>query len=166
MFAPVLSGLVVSTDAFFIGASLGLQKKCKFYQIALINLFLCSLCMVGYFLADFIADYIFFDTAVIVGLVFISLGAWYIFGVSKISIVGVAMSVEAMFITMGLTLLFSHDNNASIIIPIAVALAHFGYAAASFFLARSRLIRRISDRLCNIISGGALIIYGLMALIF
>jgi len=73
------------------------------------------------------------------------------------------MSVEAMMITTGITLIFLPVSN--FIIPITVALAHFGYSALSFYLARSRHVRRIPAALSHIISGSALITYGMLALI-
>ena len=130
MFAPIFSGLIVSVDAFFIGASLGLQQKCRFIHLAVINAFLFMLCMAGFFLAELLFDFIFFDTASIVGFTFVALGVWCIFGSAKTSLVGAAMSVEAMLITMGITFIFAPD--ATIVIPITVALAHFGYSAFSF----------------------------------
>jgi len=113
---PVVSGLIVSVDAFFIGLSLGLQKKCKFLYLAIINAFLFGLCIIGFLVAGRIYEWIQFDTDLIVGFAFIALGLWYILqyfvsecikrrkgNVSKentslktIIIVGLVMSGEAM----------------------------------------------------------------------
>ena len=182
MFLPILSGLIVSVDAFFIGLSLGLQKRCKFVYLAIINAFLFGLCMLGFLLAGQIYEIIPFDPDYIVGFAFIALGLWTIlhFFVSKHSkhrrgtteeanisrktfaLVGLVMSGEAMLITMGITFIFLPSS--TFLIPITVALAHFGYSALSFHLAGTKHVKRIPAALSHIISGLALIIYGMMAL--
>jgi len=183
MFMSVVSGLVVSVDAFFIGISLGLQKKCKFLYLAVINAFLFVLCMLGFFIAEQIYESIPFDPDYIVGFSFITLGIWTISSyfiaqhikrknidsseesktpVKSIALVGLVMSVEAMLITMGITFIFI--PNSTLLIPVTVALAHFGYSALTFFLARTRYLSQVPAVLSHIISGMALIIYGLLAL--
>ena len=182
MFIPILSGLIVSVDAFFIGLSLGLQKKCKFTYLAIINAFLLVLCIVGFLIAGQIYELIPIEPDYIVGFAFISLGLWTILhylisqhikrrrksreevNVSRKTfvLVGFVMSIEAMIITMGITFIFLPYS--TLLIPITVALAHFGYSALSFFLARTKFIKRIPAVLGHVISGAALIIYGLMAL--
>ena len=182
MLMSVLSGLIVSVDAFFIGLSLGMQKRCKFIYLAIINAFLLGLCVVGFFIAGQIYELIPFDPDLIVGFAFISLGLWTIlhFFVSRyikrrrgtdeeinvsmktFIVVGLVMSLEAMLITMGITIIFLPYS--TFVIPITVALAHFGYSAISFHLARTKHVRRIPVTLSNVISGLALITYGMMAL--
>ena len=182
MLMPVSSGLIVSVDAFFIGLSLGLQKGCKFLYLALINIFLLGLCSLGFLIAGRIYELIEFDTDLIVGTSFIVLGLWYILhyfvserikaskdGAVKeksplktISLVGLVMSLEAMLITMGITFIFL--PGASFFIPLTVALAHFGYSTLSFYLARTKCVKKIPVVLSHVISGLALITYGLMAI--
>jgi len=182
MFMPVLSGLIVSVDAFFIGLSLGLQKKCKFGYLVIINAVLLGLCMLGFLIAGRLYAYIGIDTDLIVGFSFITLGLWFILhyfissyvkdrnacGVEgetsrkTFVLVGLVMSVEAMLITMGITFIFLPGS--TFLIPLAVALAHFGYSALSFYLARTKHTARIPGVFCHVISGLALIVYGLMAL--
>ena len=182
MFMPVLSGLIVSVDAFFIGLSLGLQKRCKFLYLAVINAFLFGLCIFGFFIAGHIYQLIPFEPDYIVGFAFIALGLWTIlhFFVSEhikkrkgtaeeinaslkaIILVGLVMSAEAMLITMGITFIF--PGSSTFLIPITVAAAHFGYSALSFYLARTRHVKRIPAVFSHVISGLALITYGMMAL--
>ena len=180
MLLPILSGLIVSVDAFFIGLSLGLQKKCKFLYLLIINAFLLALCLLGFLLAGQIYERIPIDPDYIVGFAFIALGLWTIFhyflveGKKKglavkenssrktIILVGLVMSVEAMLITMGITFIFA--PNANLFIPLTVAFAHFAYSALSFHLARSKHVKKIPAYWAHIISGTALIVYGLMAL--
>jgi len=182
MFMPVLSGLIVSVDAFFIGLSLGLQKRCKFIYLAIINAFLFGLCILGFLIAGQIYELIPFEPDYIVGFSFIALGLWTIlhYFVSKrkknctkiaekekaslktFILVGLVMSVEAMLITMGITFIFLPDS--TLLIPVTVALAHFGYSALSFYLARTKYVKRVPVVLSHAISGLALIVYGLMAL--
>ncbi|MCL2568271.1 MAG: manganese efflux pump [Oscillospiraceae bacterium] len=179
----ILSGLIVSVDAFFIGLSLGLQERCKFLYLALINVFLFALCMLGFLIAEEIYGRIAFDTDLVVGFAFIALGLWYIlhFFVSErirrrrgdgkgetaslrtIVLVGLVMSVEAMLITMGITFLFLPGS--TVLIPVTVALAHFGYSALSFYLARTKYVRRIPPVVSHVVSGLALVVYGVMALV-
>ena len=182
MFMPVLSGLVVSVDAFFIGLSLGLQKKCKFFYLLAINVFLFVLCVVGFLVAGQIYELIPVDPDYIVGFLFITLGAWTIlhyfisrrirkndgkvsgFGASRKTfvLVGLVMSLEAMIITMGITFIFLPSS--TFLIPLTVALAHFGYSTLSFFLARTKFAKKIPAIVSHIVSGAALITYGLMAI--
>ena len=182
MFLPIVSGLIVSVDAFFIGLSLGLQKKCRFLYLVIINAFLLGLCILGFFVAGQIYEHIPIDPDYIVGFSFIALGLWtilhYFISTGRksrakddgeentsrktIVLVGLVMSVEAMLITMGITLIFLPESN--LLIPLTVAFAHFGYSALSFYLARTKYVQRIPVYLSHIISGAALIIYGLMAL--
>ena len=182
MFLPVLSGLIVSVDAFFIGLSLGLQKRCKFLYFAFINTFLFGLCILGFLIAGRIYELIPFDPDLIVGFAFIALGLWTILhffmsehikrckgsaeevnvSLKTIGLVGLVMSVEAMLITMGITFIFLPYS--TFLIPITVALAHLGYSALAFHLARTRHVKRIPVVLSHVISGIALITYGMMAL--
>ena len=179
MLMPVLSGLIVSIDAFFIGLSLGLQKKCKFLYLIIINTFLFILCILGFFIAGQIYELIPFEPDYIVGFAFIALGLWtishYIIcnyiksSVSKeeishksVILVGLVMSIEAMLITMGITFIF--QPYSTLFIPLTVSLAHFGYSALAFHLARTKYVQQIPAALSHVMSGLALIIYGLMAL--
>jgi len=182
MFLSIVSGLVVSVDAFFIGLSLGLQKRCKFLYIVVINTFLLCLCILGFLLAGQIYESIPFDPDIVVGFAFISLGLWTILhffaldyikrrkgtveevniSTKTIAIIGIVMSGEAMLITMGITFIFLPDS--TFVIPLTVALAHFGYSALSFFLARTKYVRRVPLGLNHVLSGCALIIYGILAL--
>jgi putative Mn2+ efflux pump MntP len=172
---PVLSGLIVSVDAFFIGLSLGLQRLCKFFYLVVINIVLFVLCIFGFFISERIYEHIEVDTDLIVGGSFIALGLWCIlqyfrkerdaekkFSLKTVVLVGLVMSLEAMFITMGITFIFLPNSN--LLIPLTVALAHFGYSATSFFLARTNFAKRIPLVISHVISGLALIMYGLMAL--
>ena len=182
MFMPILSGLVVSVDAFFIGLSLGIQKKCRFLYVVVINIFLLFLCLGGFFIAERVYESIPFDPDLLVGFSFIFLGSWTIlhyfisehvkkrknseperkFSSKRVVLVGLVMSVEAMLITMGITLVFLPYSTLAI--PITVALAHFAYSALSFRLARGKRMGKISPAIAHTISGLALIIYGLMAI--
>jgi len=183
MFMPVLSALIVSVDAFFIGISLGLQERCKFLHLAIINAFLFGVCVLGFFIAEQIYELIPIDPDYVVGFAFIALGLWYILhyfisqrlkqrkgaiqeeekaSFKTIALIGLVMSLEAMIITMGITFIFLPES--TFLIPITVALAHFGYSALSFYFARTERVKRISPALSHFISGLGLIIYGLMAL--
>ena len=182
MFLPVLSGLIVSVDAFFIGLSLGLQKRCRFLYLAIINIFLLGLCVLGFLIAEQVYEHIPFDPDYIVGFAFIALGLWTILhffvsahrkrrrgtvaegdiSLKTFALVGLVMSGEAMLITMGITFIFLPYS--TFVIPLTVALAHFGYSTLSFYLAKTKHVKRIPAVLSHVISGLALIIYGLMAL--
>jgi len=166
----IFSGLIVSIDAFFIGISLGLQRKCRFWHIVAINAVLFVLCVLGFLLAEQIYERIPFEPDLIVGIVFIVLGFITIFqsfllgGMEDktIAVIGVLMSGEAMLITMGLTFIFPQ---AGIVLPVTVALAHFGYSALMFALSRTKYVRRIPPAFSHTVSGLALIAYGMFALI-
>jgi len=170
----VLSGLIVSVDAFFIGLSLGFQKKCRFLHLVIINAFLLGLCFLGFFVAGRVYEAIPIDPDIVVGFAFIALGLWCIINyfltrhkkeklcVKSICMVGMVMSIEAMVITMGITIIFMPDS--SLLIPVTVGLAHFGYSAFAFYLARTKRMQGLPPIVSHMISGIALIIYGLLAL--
>ncbi|MCL2406611.1 MAG: hypothetical protein FWC95_01645 [Defluviitaleaceae bacterium] len=184
MFALVLSGFIVSVDAFFIGLSVGLQEKVRYTYIILMNAALALFCFFGFFIAAQIYDMIPFDPDVLVGTAFITLGLWIIFhnfiinrknrregdvgGYSKktLVLIGFIMSVEAMLITVGVTLVF-HDIPVAerILAPLTIAAAHFIYSSISFFLVRTKYIKKMPLVIGQVISGSALILYGLLALV-
>jgi len=78
----------------------------------------------------------------------------------NIWLTGLFMSVEAMFITIGLTLTL---DVTTILIPLTVAIAHFAYCTATFFL--SKYLRKFPAMVGHIIAGSALIVYGIMAIV-
>jgi len=177
----ILSGLIVSIDAFFIGLSLGLQGRYRYMYLVATNLFLMGLCFIGFFVAGHVYEVLPFDPDILVGFAFIMLGLWTIIqfflceyiqkrnrGMGKhesnkiFVLIGLVMSLEAMLITMGIAIVFY--PGATLFIPLSVALAHFGYSTISFFMARTRRVRKIPNVISHVISGIALIIYGLMAL--
>jgi putative Mn2+ efflux pump MntP len=167
---PILIGLIVSIDALFIGVSLGMQRRCRLLHLATINGVLLGMCLVGWWAAGRLYGLLPVDPEWLVGFAFIALGLWVMrrprgeavkeASLSTIASVGAVMSAEAMLITMGITLAFG----AHVAVPITVALAHFGYSLCTFYLARTKQVRRLPLLWCQVISGMALIIYGLMAL--
>ena len=172
----VIAGLIVSIDALFIGISFGTNKRCRFWHVVVINMFLLALCFVGYIIGVFVLSNLEFDFDIIIGTLFILLGLWVIASCfifekrkekkgsksnsSSLVITGLLMSVEAMLITLGLTLTLDYTT---VLIPITVGLAHFIYCTVTFFLAK--YFRRLSPIVGHVISGVALIIYGVMALV-
>ena len=182
MVLAVVAGLIVSVDALFIGIALGLQKKCKFVYLVMISAFLLGLCVMGFLVAGHMYERIPFDPDVVVGVTFIVFGLWIMLhyavlervrrrrgknaddtaSTRTIAVVGLVMSLEAMLITMGLTVLFI--PYATWLVPATVAAAHFAYATLTFYLARMKRLQQLSLAWTHAISGFALIIYGLMAL--
>ena len=176
MWIAVFAGLLVSIDALFIGVSFGTQKRCKFWHIVVINIGLLALCVLGYFLGILIGDNVNFEIYLVIGLLFITLGLWiiasyFVFEHKKpdkqskqqtksILLTGIFMSIEAMFITIGLTLTL---DMRTILIPLTVGFAHFIYSATTFALAKH--LRRFPPMAGHIISGVAIIIYGIMAIV-
>ena len=191
MLVAILAGLLVSIDALFIGVSFGSQKKCKLWHLLIINTVLIGLCFLGYGLGLWIGDRIDVELDIVIGILFILLGAWtitsyYIFekkkkhqledpkndelksnsdkkekGISKnIVLAGLFMSIEAMFITIALTLTL---DVSTIFIPLTVGFAHLFYSAFTFFFAK--YFRRLPPVVGHIVAGSALIIYGVLALI-
>jgi putative Mn2+ efflux pump MntP len=137
------------------------------------NLLLAAMCVLGFLLAERVYEYIPFNPDLVVGASFIGLGAWCILSYflcrthesspKTLIVVGLVMSFEAMLITIGITFIFGSESTW--VIPATVALAHFGYSAAAFALARTRHIKRIPAAVSNIVSGLALITYGVLAVI-
>ena len=213
MWIAILSGLLVSIDALFIGVSFGSQKKCRFWHLLVINAVLIGLCFLGYGLGIWIGDSVDIELDIAIGTLFILLGcatiAYYFaferrrakknneaieaaiececgyendecaqsvramvatqesekeekenknIPAKNTIITGVLMSVEAMFITVGLTLVL---DITTILIPITVGLAHFVYCVVMFFLAKH--LRRLPPAVGPLVAGAALIGYGILA---
>lgn len=196
MWIAIISGLIVSIDALFIGVSFGSQKRCRYWHLLVINAVLIGLCFLGYGLGIWIGDRVDIELDIVIGILFILLGSWtiiYYFAFerrrakktekqaddeiindvvfefqkkpcnknipSKNTIItGVLMSVEAMFITIGLTLIL---DTTTFLIPLTVGLAHFVYCTATFFLAK--YLRRLPPMVGPIVAGASLIVYGIMA---
>jgi len=132
--------------------------------------------MLGYFLGIWIGDAIDFELDIVIGLLFIALGAWVIVSyflfehkkkgdndkhqIKSITLTGAFMSIEAMFITIGLTLVL---DVTTLWIPITVAVAHLVYSVVTFFFAK--YLRKLKPIVGYMISGIALVIYGILALI-
>jgi len=191
MWVMFLSSALVSIDALFIGVSFGSQKKVRFWQVVLINVFLFLCCAAGYFIARAFFDLIDFEIDIIIGILFILLGAWVITSyyisrhrqkikkaktltdeagsleekeeggsIKNIIMTGLFMSVEAMFITIGVILVL---GIVSFWVAVFVGLMHFVYSSVTFFL--SKYLRKLPPSAGAIISGVALIVYGIMALV-
>lgn len=187
MWLAIVAGLLVSLDALFIGISFGTQKRCKFWHILIINAVLIGLCFLGYLIGSVLGDA--FDDAediidLVVGISFITLGLWFILfyflfehkkymlaertgetpeqGLKTIIMTGILMSLEAMLITIGLTLTVD-ITSGTIWIPITVGIAHLVYCSATFFLAK--YLRRLPHWIGHVVAGIALIIYGTLALV-
>ena len=215
----ILAGLLVSIDALFIGVSFGTQKRCKVWHVLIINAVLFALCFAGFGLGVLIGERIDFELDILIGVLFISLGAWVAasyFLLEKrkkqtegslsgydednkpsasacensfddngnetecsaskggaaakskkekrldksIALTGLFMSVEAMFITVGLVLTL---DVTTVLIPLTVALAHLVYSVVTFFFAK--YLRRLPPVAGPVIAGIALIIYGVMAIV-
>jgi len=211
MWFAILSGLLVSIDALFIGVSFGTQKTCRFIHIFLINIYLFALCLWGFAIGILVRDNINFDFDLIIGIIFITFGIWTILfyflfikqaknihsstknigfddkqsknlnlyaefhtiqnkkgkkqvktdtKLSKnVILTGIFMSIEAMIITIGLTLML---DTRTIFIPITIAIAHFIYCTTTFFF--SKYLRKLPHSVGHTLSGLALVIYGIMAL--
>ena len=141
-----------------------------------------GMCILGFFVASHIYAAIPIDPDIVVGFAFIGLGMWTILqyfvcrhdkkgkksdhssgtSLKTFVLVGVVMSFEAMLITMGITMIFLPSSTLAI--PLMVGLAHFGYSVLSFCIARSKYAKRIPVVLNHVISGIALIAYGVIAL--
>lgn len=179
MWIAILAGLLVSIDALFIGVSFGTQKRCRFWHVLVINICLFGLCMLGYLLGILIGDRVDIELDLVIGILFIALGLWVIGAyflferrkqkdaegegkhqTKNIALTGIFMSVEAMFITIGLTLTL---DVRTILIPITVGLAHFVYSAVTFALAK--YLRKLPPMVGHIIAGVALVVYGIMAIV-
>ena len=166
MWLVFFASVLVSLDALFIGVSFGSQKKCKYLHIIIINTALFLLCMLGY-LAGILIHGLDLEFDLVIGILFMLLGLWtiasyFIFRSDKINIAltGIFMSVEAMFITIGLMLTL---DTTTVLIPITVAVAHFIFCSVTFVF--SKKLRKFPPLIGHLISGLALITYGILAVI-
>jgi len=185
MWIIILSGLIVSLDALFIGVALGAQKKCKFWHVLAVNALITALTFVGFGLGIWLGSVIYIDIDIIIGILFILLGLSiiiYHFGFERrknstellpenlsakgrmpaknIIVTGVLAAVEAMFITIGMTLVL---DSRSLMIPTAVAAFHLIYSLITFAFAKQ--LRKLPAIVGPIVAGLALIAYGIVALV-
>jgi len=178
MWGVFFSSSIVSLDALFIGVSFGTERRVRLWHLVLINAALFLLCLGGFFVARLVYDLVDFEFGILIGAIFIAMGLWAIVsyavrarkkaaaiedgkGSKKgIVVTAVLMCVEAMFISIGLVFIL---ENVTIFIPIFVAIMHLVYSSITFLLAK--YLRRLPPIVGALVSGLALIGYGLMAIL-
>jgi hypothetical protein len=121
--------LLVSIDALFVGASLRLQRSFKFYYFFIIFGMILASSVVFFFVAEAIAPYITFDTGILLGVTFTVMGIRAIFEkeedgplicISCIVGLGLMMSIDAVVATVALTIEYGNF----IWIPVLAAGCH------------------------------------------
>ena len=109
----IITAALVSLDALFVGMSLKLQKGFKLAYFFMIAAIILVTSVAAYFVAGVLADYIEFETSIIVGVVFLILGIRSLFdkdedhmvmGTGTIAVLGLIMSIDGVVATTVLTI--------------------------------------------------------------
>jgi len=139
--AIIVTTMIVSIDAFFVGMALKLQNNFKPRVVLLISSVIATICFSAYFVAGKLAEYINFNTSWIVGVAFLLLGIRHLFSKEKekgnislrtIIALGVLMSVDAVVATTVLTL----EHGPSILTPVLASLGHLMFLLIGGSIAR------------------------------
>ena len=155
-----VTALLIATDAFFIGMSLGMQRSFKIRNLFIINLIIFAMSMVVYFVAGYVKHLITFDTSIFVGAVFVFMGLLTIIEKNKdtpcgVIALGFTMSIDASIGTAALVT----SQAQTILIPVLIAATHLLYIFVGAGLGRCM---KFSPRTGNIISGCCLMAVGLL----
>ena len=156
--------IMISLDATFVGMSLGAQKgyKNRYPFIIASIILLCSL--VSFFVALAVKQTLHFNSSVIIGIAFVILGLKNLFArdeekgtISTASIIflGFVMSIDAVVATFFLTIGQMH----SILIPISAAAGHLLLLLLGSFLTKYIKMPHIYH---NIVSASCLFIVAIL----
>jgi len=150
----IITVLLVSVDALFIGMYLKLQNNFKHHYLLLLAFIKLICCMIAYLLASVIMKYINFDINFLVGIIFLILALETFFAgenkqktinISSIILFGIIISLDGVLVTMVLTI----DFGQIILIPLFVTISHLlflitGSLAASYIETSYKLQNTIS----------------------
>jgi putative Mn2+ efflux pump MntP len=161
----IVTALLLAVDAFFIGVSLGLERGFRRKHLVLINAIIFAMCVVVFFVAVRLREYIRFDTSILVGCVFIVLGLIGVLsrgdgkrdgmGLRRVLVLGLVMSVDAMVGTVAL----ATTQAPTFWIPVIIGATHLVYTMVGSSLAgRIRIPARASGK----IAGACLMLVGLL----
>ena len=165
MNVPILvTVIMVSIDAIFVGMSLGAQKgyKTRYSLIIASIIFFCSL--VSFFIAIAVKQTIHFNSSQITGIAFTLLGIKNLFSkdeekgtisLGSIVILGFVMSIDAVVATFFLTI----DQMHSVLIPISAAAGHLILLLAGSYLTR---YIKMSHKMHNVISASCLLLVAIL----
>ena len=164
--AILVTTLLVSTDAFFIGISLGATRGYRFRYLFLISAILFLFSAFSFCIATAAKGFIDLDFSVMVGVTFIVLGLTNLaskddtscgIAIKKIVLLGLVMSIDVVVATTSLTLKYS-----AIFIPCVLAASHF-----LFLMCGSVLTKYIHmpQKVRSIISAVCLITVGVLNLV-
>jgi len=159
MYAPVIvTAVLVSLDALFVGMSLKLQKGFKWRYLFIIAAIILALCTVAYFAAGGVRVHMNLHTGWIIGLAFVLLGVKNLFtrdeakitlSVAAIIVLGLVMSIDGVVATVVLSI----DQMHTFWTPVLMPVGHLAFLVAGCFAAR---FIKCSHKWHNIISAACL----------
>lgn len=150
--------LLVSLDALFVGASLRLQKSFKYYYFFIIFGLILVSSIIFYFLAEAFAHFIDFDTGILLGVTFTIMGIRAMFEkeedgplvcITCMFALGAIMSIDAVVATIALTIEYGN----LIWIPVLAAACHLLFLFVGSF---SERFLKVSPKIRRIISAGCM----------
>ena len=160
----VITALLVSLDALFVGMSLKLQKGFKLIYLFIIASIILVTSVISYFVAGAITEYISFETSVLVGAAFLILGIRSLFdkdedkmvmAAGTIAVLGLIMSIDGVVATTALTI----ENGKVLLTPFLMPAGHLlfmliGCCAAKYI--------KTSHKVHNIISASCLFLVAIL----
>jgi len=163
--AIMITILLVSVDALFVGMSLRLQKDFKLYYLFIIFSIILAFSIAFYFVAGAVVERIDFAPNILVGVAFTLLGIRNLFAkdeekmvlaIGSIVVLGLVMSIDAVVATVALTL--EHGN--IFFIPILAGASHLLLLLIGCFIAR---FIKTSHKVHNLISAFCLFLVALLS---
>jgi len=160
----VITALLVSLDALFVGMSLKLQKGFKLTYLFIIASIILVTSVTAYFVAGVLSEHISFDTSILVGAAFSILGIRSLFDKDEdkmvmasgtIAILGLIMSIDGVVATTVLTIEFGKV----FLTPFLMPAGHLLFLLAGCFIAK---YIRTSHKVHNIISASCLFLVAIL----
>ena len=160
----VITALLVSLDALFVGMSLKLQKGFKLTYLFIIASIILVTSVTAYFIAGVLSEHISFDTSILVGAAFSILGIRSLFDKDEdkmvmasgtIAILGLIMSIDGVVATTVLTIEFGKV----FLTPFLMPAGHLLFLLTGCFIARHI---RTSHKVHNIISASCLFLVAIL----
>jgi len=160
----ILTAILVSLDALFVGMSLKLQKGFKMIYLFIIASIILATSAAAYFVAGAIVQYITFETSVLVGAAFLILGIRSLFDKDEdkmamtagtIAVLGLIMSIDGVVATTALTI----EHGKVFLTPFFMPSGHLLFMLAGCCIAK---FIKTSHKVHNIISASCLFLIALL----
>ena len=137
----IITAILVSLDALFVGMSLKLQKGFRLAYLFVIASIILITSLAAYFVAGAIAEHVTFETSVFVGAAFLILGIRSLFdkdedqmamATGTIAVLGLIMSIDGVVATTALTI----EHGKILLTPFLMPIGHLLFLLAGCCIAK------------------------------